>query len=73
MMENEETGMDQETREAIGQRAMDGARGALAGAGFSSEQETAVAQAIAQAVVEALDEWMSTYYELEDVDEEFEQ
>ncbi len=67
--------MDEETREAIGQRAMSSAVSALSGTGFSSEQEAAVAQAISQAVVEALDEWMNTYYEIEDVDdeEEFEQ
>ncbi len=65
--------MDEETREAIGKRAVDGATGALAGAGFSTEQESAVANAIAQAVLEALDEWMNTYYEIEDIDEEFEQ
>ncbi len=62
--------MDEETREAIGQRAMSGAVSALSGSGFSSEQESAVAQAIAQAVIEALDEWMNTYYEIEDVDDE---
>ncbi len=66
--------MDEETREAIGQRAITGATSALAGAGLSSEQESAVARAIAQAITEALDEWMNTYYEIEEVDdEEFEQ
>jgi hypothetical protein len=65
--------MDEETREAIGQRAVNGATSALSGAGFSPEQESAVANAIAQAVLEALDEWMNTYYEIEDVDEEYEQ
>ena len=62
--------MDEETRGAIGQRALDGAMSALAGAGFSAEQESAVAQAIANAVVEALDEWMNTYYEIEEIDDE---
>ncbi len=70
LKENE---MDEETREAIGQRAVSGATTALAGAGFSPEQESAVAKAIGQAVLEALDEWMNTYYEIEDVDEEYEQ
>ncbi len=66
--------MDEETREAIGQRAVNGATTALAGAGFNADQESAVANAIAQAVLEALDEWMNTYYEIEDIDdEEFEQ
>jgi len=65
--------MDEETREAIGQRATTSATAALAGAGFSAEQESAVAKAIGQAVLEALDEWMNTYYEIEDIDEEFEQ
>ena len=65
--------MDEETREAIGQRAMSGALGALSGSGFNAEQETAIGQAIAQAMVEALDEWMNTYYEIEDVDEEDEE
>lgn len=69
----EPQGIDDETREAIGQRAADAARGALAGAGFNAQQESAVAQAIAQAVVEALDEWMNTYYELADVDDEEEE
>jgi len=65
--------MDEETREAIGQRAVNGAMSALSGNGFSPEQESAVANAIAQAVLEALDEWMNTYYEIEDIDEEYEQ
>lgn len=65
--------MDEETREAIGQRAVNGAMSALSGSGFSPEQESAVANAIAQAVLEALDEWMNTYYEIEDIDEEYEQ
>ena len=38
--------MDEETREAIGQRAVSGATTALAGAGFTAEQESAVAKAI---------------------------
>ncbi len=62
--------MDEETREAIGQRALDGAVQALSGAGFSGEQETALAQAISSAVLEALDEWMNTYYEIEEDYEE---
>lgn len=62
--------MDEETRGAIGQRALEGAISALSGAGFSAEQESAVAQAIANAVVEALDEWMNTYYEIEEDDED---
>jgi len=65
-----ESEMDEETREAIGQRAMDGAVQALSGAGFSGEQETALAQAISSAVLEALDEWMNTYYEIEEDYEE---
>jgi len=68
-----ENEMDEETREAIGQRAVTSATASLAGAGFSAEQESAVAKAIGQAVLEALDEWMNTYYEIEDIDEEFEQ
>lgn len=62
--------MDEETRGAIGQRALEGAMSALATAGLGAEQESAVAQAIANAVVEALDEWMNTYYEIEEIDEE---
>lgn len=62
--------MDEETRGAIGQRALDGAMSALAGVGFSAEQESAVAQAIANAVTDALDEWMNTYYEIEEVDDD---
>lgn len=65
--------MDEETREAIVGRATKGAMTALGTGAFTSEQESTLSQAIAQALVDALDEWMNTYYEIEDVEDDFEQ